>query len=175
MNDIILYECFDFTVKLLERKDRVEVFKLLKPIRLNKEGISTSIQSMDRAKLKSTVMSVLTEDRYNAVGLYNDQNELIGISFSSILDEDDENDPWLGWFYIKDKYRNTKASVVFINYIINILYDGFTIQIGSAGVLDYEKLIESEDINDGYEIFKKDVGPRLKKICNKSKTERIYL
>ena len=171
MNDIVLYECFGYTVKLLEKHHGTEIFKLLKEVRLNRNTATPEMFRNDRARLKGEIRTVLSEKRYNPIGLY-DKNKLIGISFSSVLD--DEKEPWLGWFYINPDYRNTKASVVLINYLINILYYGFTIQIGATGNIEYEKLITTPKNHNGYYVFKNNVGDRLKRICTSSGSEKVY-
>ena len=158
-----LYSKFGFDVRLLEKKDNVEMFKLLEPVKLDRARVP-EMYAMDRRVLKGEIVFALTEYNYNSVGLFKD-DELIGISFSSIIKE--EQQPWLGYFYVKPEYRKTKAPVMFINYIINHLYKGFIIQLGSTNTSLYGKLVRALPGLVGYSVFKKGVAERLSKICDR--------
>ena len=157
----ILYDRFGYTVKLLTVKNGSDIFRLLSKAKLSRDGRNPEMYSHDRRILKGEIMFSLTEDNYNSVGLFN-EDELIGISFSSVIEE--ENQPWLGYFYIKDTYRNSKASVVLINYLINHLYKGFIIQMGDTDTQRYGKLISHVPIME-YSVFNNGVAERFAKVC----------
>jgi len=158
----ILYEKFGYEIKLLEKKDGIDIFRLLSPVKLDRKDRIPEMHSHDRKILKDEIVFALEDYNYNSVGLYRN-GELIGISFSNMIDDEDQ--PWLGYFYIQKEHRKGKGSVVLLNYIINHLYKEYTIQIGATDMKLYGKVIRYVPILEYY-IFKKGVAERLSRICD---------
>jgi hypothetical protein len=158
----IFYSRFGYYIKVLEKCDGADIFKLMKPAKLDRKDREPEMYSHDRRVLKGEINFALEKDNYNAIGLYKDE-KLIGISFSSF--DKEEQQPWLGYFYIEKKYRDGKASVVFINYLVNHLYKGYRIQMAESDVSKYGKLIKNVPLM-GYSIFTNEAIARFAKICD---------
>ena len=172
MQDIVLHTCVGFEVRLLEKQHGIAIFKLLEPDALDRQAVTPEMYYQDRLTLKEEINFALYRKNYNSVGLFKN-NVLIGICFSSITD-DDQKQPWLGYFYVENSYRKTRASSMLMNYILNILYKGYTVQVGPSGSSKsmYDKLIEFKALEGGYYAFKDEVSKRLAKIyssCNEGK------
>jgi len=161
----VLYSKFGYDVMLLERRHGIEIFRLLEPARMNRSKRTVYEYSKDRRELKGEIRFALHEPRYNSVGIFKD-DVLVGISFSNI--NEDDKSPWLGYFYIAPGSRNSKASVVLINYIVNHLYKGVIVQIGNTNDFEYKKLIRSFPGPLDFAVFKKGVAERFAKICGES-------
>ncbi len=162
---MILYEKFGFKLKLLQKENGKDIFKLLSPGKLDRSrGIE--MYSKDRRVLKKEIMFALTKINYNPIGIFKN-DILIGISFSSITEE--EKTPWLGWFLIDPNFRKTKASIVLLNYIINHLYKGTIIQMGPTDMSDYGKIVRPLPKLLEFSIFNDDVSDRLLKMCKEDK------
>jgi len=158
---MILYEKFGFQLRLLNKDDGIDIFRLLSTVKLSRQrGIE--MNSKDRRVLKKEIMFALTKPNYNPIGLFKN-DKLIGISFSSVTEE--EKTPWLGYFYIHKDNRKGKGSIVLINYLINHLYKGAIIQMGATDLSLYGKLVKPLPALLEFSIFNSDVGPRLKRIC----------
>ena len=163
----ILYSRFGFDIKLLDMSDGTNIFKLLAKAKLDRTDRNPEMYSHDRRILKEEIRFSLEKDNYNSVGIFN-CDKLIGISFSSFIYE--ENEPWLGYFYIEPEYRKTKASVVLINYLVNHLYKGYRMQMGDTDITHYGKLIQHIPVVE-YSVFKKGVAERFARICDSGSGE----
>jgi hypothetical protein len=157
-----LYSKFGFDVRLLTKDSKGKAFKILAPNMLSKKGRHPSLYAKDRRVLKNEILFALTKDNYNPIGLYK-QDKLIGISFSSV--QEDDGNPWLGYFFIDTKYKKTKAMIVLLNYLINHLYKGFRIRIGHTDTSEYGKLIKKIPIPLGTSVFADSVAERVSKVC----------
>jgi hypothetical protein len=158
----ILYSRFGFDIALVDEKHGPDIFRMLSPTRLSRKDRTPEKYAEDRRGLKSDINFALTEYNYNSIGIFKD-DKLLGISFSSITDE---NSPWLGYFYIEPEVRKTKAMIVLLNYLMNHLYKGFMIEIGATNTEDYKKMIRQLPIVVGYSVFKEGVAERLSAICD---------
>jgi len=169
--DILLYECCGYTVRMLEKQHGIDTFALLGDILLpDRKSVGPEKYHSERYKLKNEILFAMTEPNYNAVGLFK-KDELVGISFSSILEQ--ENEIWLGYFYIHPDYRRTRCPTILIHYIANILYPGRTIQAGITGS-DSAWLQYFKDPKEGgaYYILNDTTKQRSKRVCEKR--EKVY-
>ncbi len=161
---MVLYNKFGFELKILEKKDGRDIFRLLSKAKLGER--TGMMRTKDRDVLKGEIRFALTKENYNPIGVFKD-NKLIGVSFSSMVEG--ENVPWLGYMFIHKDHRNGKAIIVIMNYLINHLYDGMKIQIGPGDKSLYQKVVKPISKVFHFELFKDDFGPRLKKICKEDK------
>lgn len=158
---MVFYEKYGFQIKLLEREHGTEIFRLLSSTFLDKSR-NTEMYSKDRRVLKKQIIFALNEDYYNSVGIFKN-DELVGISFNSFVEP--EMVPWLGYFYIKKSNRKRMASAVLMNYLMNHLYKGYRIQIGSGDMSDYKNRVTQLETLIGHSVINDSLGPRLAKIC----------
>jgi len=158
-----LYDKFGFNVRLLERQHAKDVFVMLNNSKdKTYKEIDAYTRKEDRERLKSEIRRALDSFEFNSVGIFKD-DELIGISFNSF--DYEIRQPWFGQMYVKDEYRKTKAPLVLMNYILNHLYNGYTMRLRTSGSHAYNKHIRTLPIQLGYSIFNKDLNDRLKRAC----------
>lgn len=158
----LLYKKFNIELKILEKENGSDIFRLLSPVKLERKDREPEGYANDRQRLKNEIVMFLEKPEFNPIGVYYN-NELIGASFSSYIEE--EGAPWLGYFYIKPEYRKGKAPVVLIHYLINHLYKGKVIQMRPSNTGEYSKLIRTLPKMLGFSVFKDGIAERLQRIC----------
>ncbi len=159
-----LYEKFGYYIKLLDDRDAIAMFVLLSGSRLHRESATAEQYSEDRKQLKEEIKFTLHNERYNSIGIYTDEGVLIGVSLSSISEE--ESLPWMGYFAVDKKYRTSRVSAILLNYVANHLYGDFNIQIGMDKNRMFGKLVRLLPIVLGYAVLLPETKKRIAKICN---------
>ncbi len=158
---MILFEKFGYTIETLENKDSNEMFNVLEPEMVDFSKHNTMV-ARDKRILSVELRTVLSDDRYTNIGLKKD-GKLIGVSISNEKD----GGPWLGHLAILKEYRKTKASIVLIHYIMNILYKDKTVMMGNDKLKTYHKFVRVMPKILDFVIMKPEVSKRFANIIDK--------
>jgi len=159
----LLYTKFNYSVQLLDfEESRSEVYTLLSSIELNKnKHRSFSLQNKDIRVLKQEIEFGFKTKYHTPLGLFKNK-QLIGVCFTSLTDL---GIPWLGYFRVIPELEKTKASIVFLNYIINHLYKDMKVQLGVRSTKKLHKRIRSYPAPLSFSVLKSDTINKLKYIC----------
>ena len=158
---MILFEKFGYTIEDLEEKDLWDMYRVLEPELVDQTKHCTMVQRDKRILIKN-LQSVFRGTAYSNIGLKKD-GKLIGVSISNEKD----GGPWIGHLTVLEEYRKTKASIVLIHFVINILYNGEPIMMGMDKLKTYRKFVRIMPKVLDFVVMKPDIYTRLARIIDK--------
>ncbi len=162
---MILFERFGYIVENIEIENASEVFRILsKDILDDSNGESELLR--ERRVLKQEVRHMFDSGEYQIIGIrVSGSEEYIGLFVSNERD----NIPWLGYFSILKKYRKRLVTIVLAHYMINILYQTKSIQLGHFDTTGFGKHIKSLQRMLGVSVLVPNTGKRIAKIINRGR------
>lgn len=155
-----IYSKFGFDIVILYPEDYDEIFRVFSEELVPKRNIS-SMRRHQRI-LKGEINFTFDKPDYYVLGI-SENDTLVGACMCN-----ESNDvPWVGHLSILRSHRKTKAFIVFLHYIINILFKDKVIEVGNANIHLYKKMIQTRNRNPDIAMFKPEIGSRVAKIINK--------
>lgn len=156
-----IYNKFGFDIVLLTPDDFEDIFNVFSTELVPKTKNKSTIGRHQRI-LIGEINYTFDNPTYYILGLAKD-GKLIGASMCN-----ENNDvPWLGHLTILNEYRNSKAFIVFLHYILNILFKDKKVEMGNERTILYHNMIERQGLNPDIVVVKKNIGLRLQNIINK--------
>ena len=156
-----LFSAYGFSIRVLHKDDSDDIYRVFEEILVRKNVDSRQI-GRDMRILQGEIKFALKNKRHVIIGLEKD-----GILVGAAMCNDSGNIPWIGHLNILKKYRYSKAVLVLMHYIINILFKDKNVSVGKENVELFEKNLLPETTLLQIRIFNPDLGIRLQKLIDK--------
>jgi len=161
MDNNVLYKAGNYTISLIDRKDRIEYFEIIED-EFVKDKKHTALYMNFRHHLKQEIQILYTKFKdYTYVMRYN--NKFIG--FFTIEPPTDTVAPIGKKAYLIKQFRKKKAIACGIDFVMNFLYPNENIQINMSNVPGFEKIIWRPFKDEQIAAIVTEAKVRVRKIC----------
>ncbi len=166
-----IFTAYGFNVIELKESNSKELFNTLEPVLVNRKQNRTLI-ARDIRILTKTIRYVFKPYSqsigHKAFGLYKD-NKIVG----AVICNDTDQMPWIGHLNILENYRKTKATIVLMHFILNILYKDRIVFTGQEMLEGFEKHVMVLKPYVKMCTFKPESAARFANIINKEHNESV--
>ena len=128
-----LFKAFGFSIRVLHKEDTDEIFRVFKPV-LVRNHFDQLVVNRDIRILQGEIRYALKNKKHVIIGLEKD-----GVLVGAAMCNDDSDIPWIGHLNILKEYRGTKAVVVLMHFILNILFKDKNVSVAKANVKQFKK------------------------------------
>lgn len=157
------FSAFGFDVVEIQDKDIDDAYNILQE-ELVRKNLNFTLQKRDERILENNIKYTINNRFYYGVGLKKD-NEWVGVC----LCNDSDKWAWIGNLVIKKEYRKTKALIVLLHFILNILFEKENVSVGIKNTEQFEKLLVEPNKEIKFRVFHPNTKIRCAEIINKEK------
>ncbi len=156
-----LFSAYGFDIRILHIGDTQDIFNVFEPVLVNKNQNFTLV-NRDIRILNGEIKYALKNKKHIIIGLEKD-----GVLVGAAMCNDSGGIPWIGHLNILNKYRYTKAIVVLMHFILNILFKTKNVGVAKQNVQSFEKHLMPDTKLLKIRLFHPDSKVRFQTIIDK--------
>lgn len=161
---MIFLSAFGFDIVELGPDNFQETYDVLEKELVRRNQNSTLI-SRDERILTNNLNFTFKTNLYYAVGLKKG-DELVAVC----LCNDSDDMPWIGNLVIEEEYRMTKAVVVLMHFLLNMMFKDRNVSTGMKNIQQFEKHLMPPSNQLKFRVFDPRSAERFKVIIDKAIT-----
>ena len=157
---MIIYDKFEYKIKVFGKTDGIELFKYFTENRLgDRREVGVSEYSEKRKSLKMAVNEALNASNHIPIGLYK-KDKLIGVCLS-FSDKKNGNVPTVRYIHIDKNEIDGFGKYVMFHVLTNIMYEDTDIKVKNEQLKEFGDITFMFPRTVGYSVINKNFKDKL--------------
>lgn len=157
------FSAFGFDIIEIDETNKKQAYDILEVVLVRKNQNYTLV-ARDKRILLNNINYTIKTNFYYGVGLVKN-DEWVGVC----LCNDSDKMAWIGNLVIKEEFRKTKAVVVMMHFLLNILFKKENVSVGPKNTEQFEKHLLEPSNQLKFRVFDPKSKIRFKNIIEKDK------